>query len=237
MSSNDLEARESLEAEVLRINLRYLVEVIERFDLCPWARGAREEGAVERRVLLDASRAQLVDGIVTTSEEWAARPRTLIGLLILPGLHPDEPGGLDADGFEDLVNDARRVMTKRAGGRPAFALAPFHPASPYRSDRPEQMVPLFRRAPDPTIQLVRFSALDAVKQRSGKFLFDGSAAALAELERRAAQPPVSDRIAQTNWETANRVGVEAMQAVLDEIGADRRAAYGRAREAGGERVK
>lgn len=225
MSSNDL-----LEAEALRINLRYLVEVIERFDLCPWARGAREEGAVARRVLLGAERRALVDGIVAAHEEWAATAGTLIGLVILPDLHPDEPGGLDAEAFDALVEETRRALSARAGGRPAFALAPFHPRAPYRAERPEQMVPFFRRAPDPTIQLVRFSALDAVKQRTGKFLFDGSAAAFAELERRAAQPPVSDRIARDNFATAARVGIDAMQTVLDGLADDRRHAYAHARE-------
>jgi hypothetical protein len=227
LSSNDL-----LVGEALRINLRYLVEIIERFDLCPWARGAREEGAVSRRVLLGVERGALVEGVVAAHEEWAAAPRTLIGLVILPDLHPDEPAGLAAEAFDALVEEARVALAARAGGRPAFALAPFHPSAPYRTERPEQMVPLFRRAPDPTIQMVRFSALDAVKQRSGKFLFDGSLAAFAELERRAAHPPVSERIARDNFATAARVGIDAIQAALDEIGADRRRAYANARENG-----
>jgi hypothetical protein len=216
--------------EALRINLRYLVEIVERFELCPWARGAREDGAVARRVLLGGDRGALVDGIVAAHDEWAAAPRTLIGLVILPDLHPDEPAGIDADTFEALVNDARRAITRRAGGRPPFALAPFHPTAAYRTERPEQLVPLLRRAPDPTIQLVRFSALDAVKQHSGKFLFDGSAAAFAELERRATQVPISDRIARDNFATVGRVGIEALLAILDAIAADRRRAYRAARE-------
>jgi hypothetical protein len=39
--------------EVLRLNARYLDEVVERFDFCPYARTARQSNQVARAVLLD----------------------------------------------------------------------------------------------------------------------------------------------------------------------------------------
>lgn len=39
-------------AEALRLNDRYVREVIERFNLCPFARGARVSGRAIREVLL-----------------------------------------------------------------------------------------------------------------------------------------------------------------------------------------
>jgi hypothetical protein len=86
------------------------------------------------------------------------------------------------------------------------------------------------------VQLVRFSALDAVRSPAptGKFLFDGSSTAWLELERRSQAVPVSERIARDNFETAARVGRERMQAILDDIRADRARSYERIEKGGNE---
>lgn len=206
---------------MLRINLRYLVEVVERFGLCPWARGARESGAVERRVLAGLS----VDATLAAFDEVAALPGALIGLLVFP--EAAAATVRDAEAFDRFCESVRQALARRAGGRPAMAMAAFHPRAVYSLKTPAQLVPLLRRSPDPTIQLVRFSSLDQLKNGSGKFLFDGSAAAFAELERRKTEVPISDRIAADNLATVNHVGPEALQAILDDIMADRARSYPR----------
>src|ERR671935_113825 len=42
---------------VLRINERFLVEVVEALGLCPWAEGARKTGALRREVIVDEAEA------------------------------------------------------------------------------------------------------------------------------------------------------------------------------------
>src|SRR5262249_2022164 len=104
----------------------------------------------------------------------------------------------------------------------------FHPDGRYGMDSPQKMIMFFRRSPDPTIQLVRFSALDAVKRGDGpggKFLFDWSARGWAELARRAEEQGISERIAERNPATAAREGLERFEKIFADIRADRARSY------------
>ena len=67
-------------AEALRLNARYLEEVVIGWGLCPWAAQAWRDGAVARRVLVDPA-PELV-GVLAFIEEIAAQPATSIGLAI-----------------------------------------------------------------------------------------------------------------------------------------------------------
>lgn len=225
--------------EVLRVNQRYLTEVVEGFDFCPYARGAREAHQVERRVVLAADEDEARRGCVAAIEELEPAPGVVIGLLILPRL---DVGPEAFDRFVNRVREDDQVARRTGAGRRAapadpsvaagFALAGFHPFAPYDTGTPDRLVMLLRRSPDPTIQLVRFSALAAVKgsQPSGKkFLFHFNAGALAELAKRAELRSPSEKIAQANFATVAREGEPRIRAVLDQIRADRDASYARFR--------
>ena len=207
-------------AEVLRINDRYLTELVEGHDVCPFARGARTGRAVTQRVLLDET-PDPASGLAAISE-LEAEEGLAVALLIYPRL------GLPPEGFERFVSELRaRDQARRP---PPFAMAMFHPDGDYGAESPRRLVMFFRRAPDPTIQLVRFSVLDAVKGNSpidGKYLFEFSAQGLAELERRAKEVSVSEQIARDNFATAGREGIPRLQAILDDIRADRDRSYAR----------
>jgi len=201
------------------LNARYLDEVVERFDFCPYARAARQAGQVERRVVLDGDEAAAGASAAEQIALLGARAQTVIGLLIFPRL------GLDPDAFDRFVNGVR---TRAAA--PPFALAAFHPHAVYGVDTPARLVMLLRRTPDPTIQLVRFSALEAVKGGAAtnkKFLFQWNAAAFAALDERLEQRSPSEKIAQSNFETVAREGEARIRAVLDDIRADRDRSYAR----------
>ena len=112
---------------------------------------------------------------------------------------------------------------------PAFVAAVFHPETPYDLATPAQAVGFFRRAPDPTLQLVRVSTLDAVRgpgNRDGKFMFDFSPQAWAELKKREHRLPTSERIARDNHALVSREGISTLQAIYDDIAADRKRSYG-----------
>lgn len=144
---------------------------------------------------------------------------TQVAVLIYPRLE------LGPDAFDRHVS----ALRERAGAACPFAMAMFHPEAPYGTDTPQRLVMFLRRSPDPTIQLVRFSALDAVRTASpgGKFLFDFSAAGWATLHKRGDAPGISERIARDNYELVMREGVARLQAIYDDIRADRARSYAR----------
>ena len=63
-------------------NERYLREVVEQFELCPFARHCREEGALERRVLLQKSVDAPAIASVIAELHTPALAHVEIGLLI-----------------------------------------------------------------------------------------------------------------------------------------------------------
>ena len=205
--------------EALRINQRYLTEIVEAFDICPFARPARSGGALARRVLLDAT--PDVAPSLAQIDALAADAAIEVAVLIYPRL------ALSAPRFDEFVAALRAADEARRP--PPFALAMFHPDASFGRDSPQRLVMFFRHTPDPTIQLVRFSVLDAVKRGApaDKFVFDGSARAWAELQRRSETLSVSDRIARQNFATVEEQGLERLEEILRDIRADRDRSYAR----------
>ena len=136
--------------EALRLNARYVEEIVVGWGLCPWAAQAWRAGAVSRRVSLD--REAEPAPVLAFIDELAAGEQA-IGLFIWPRLP------LDAAAFGRFAEEIRR--RDRARHAPPFLLAAFHPR--LRDDPPADpasLVPFIRRTPDPTLQLVRASLLD-----------------------------------------------------------------------------
>ena len=181
--------------------------MVERFDICPFAAPAMKAGTVARRVLVDPARARAV------IDELAADAKIEVALLIFPTVT------MSAGEFDAWCAPLRAA-------NPAFVAAVFHPDTPYELGTPAQAVGLFRRAPDPTLQLVRLSVLDEVRGRGGKFMFDFSPAAWAELKKREHRLPTSERIARDNHALVVRDGISTLQAIYDDIRADRERSYG-----------
>jgi hypothetical protein len=183
--------------------------VVERFGVCPFAQPAMKAGAVARRVVLEPQRARaLVD-------ELAADATIEVALLIFPSVT------MSAHAFDAWCAPLREA-------NPAFVAAVFHPEAAYELGTPAQAVGFFRRAPDPTLQLVRVTALDAVRGAAGaggKLMFDFSAAAWAALAKREHKLPTSDRIARDNHALVVRDGISTLQAIYDDIRADRDRSY------------
>jgi hypothetical protein len=206
--------------EVIRIYERYAREVVERFDFCPWATRARREGAAEPRVLLGEDPDDFSASLQVISA-FAARPTVSVGLLIYPRF---SLGRLD---FEHFVRRLRQADGERhEPGSIPFAMAAFHPRAQPDLEDAERMVPFLRRAPDPTIQLVRCDALSAVRGEptNGTALVEVwmlSPAGLAKEETIG----VRERIALNNLKTVRDVGPAAIEAVLADIERDRATAY------------
>lgn len=215
------EARDSaLTAEAKRINLRYIVEFVEAYNLCPWAERARLDGHVAQRVCLDDDLA--VEGPLAIIDEVARDTSIEVGLLIFPRVDADRRQ------FERFVGRLRTEDGARSGlGGPAMAMAAFHPSAEPATDSAYRLVPFIRRSPDPTIQLVRRSVLDAIRRPGdhGTDYVDPTKVDILEFLSKKRRPPLHERVAQANLETLSEMGLDRASSILDSIVADRDRSY------------
>lgn len=221
-----LVGQSELHAQALRINARYVTEIVEAFDLCPWASSVREGAGLTRRVLLASNDTLAVRAeTLACIEEVAGDLKTDIGLLIFPALDvsPKE--------FRALVAAMESGHAQAyARGEVPLAMADFHPKAALDLSSPARLVSFIRRAPDPTIQLVRRSAMARVRNREDEgSMFAESLAAFMPLMGTAPRASVSDNIARNNLRTIERVGPATIEAILSDIADDRERAYVQAR--------
>ncbi len=196
-------------AEVIRVFERYLTEVVERYDFCPWARLCREGGELAVEVLWGTP---TVAEWVAACQQLLARPETRVAMVIAPEL---SIGSSELHGLRAEVS----------AGVPSAGVADFHPEATIDLVTPARLVPFIRRSPDPLLQLVPFALLDQVRANP-------SAARLAQQAQILgghAIPPRPDaaaRIAAANHATVS-AAPEDVTRTLDSIAADRKASYAR----------
>jgi len=214
----------ALRNEALRVYRRYALEVVEGFTLCPWAAAARRDGHVVEAVILAENQADPQQSL-TLLESLSGQTETDIALFIYPDLE------LDRLGFESFVRTLReRDAARHEVGTIPFAMAAFHPDARPDPTEPERLIPFLRRTPDPTIQVVRCTALDRVRGSSqeGTSFFDLHSLGTLPLPQKE---PISlrQRIAQANLDTALEVGVDTLEALFQDIRRDRDESYARIR--------
>lgn len=210
----------ALLAEALRVHQRYAQEVVEALGFCPWAAAARADGRVQTRVVLgrDLDLERTLHEVECLTKDETAD----IGLLVFPEAIA---GRLE---FQHWSARIREQSDQRAGrGRAAFAIADFHPDAEADLTAAERLVAFIRRSPDPTLQLIRRSVLDAVRrgQPAGTRFVDPALLCEADLANRP--EPIHQRVARANLQTVQRLGVARVAAVLDDILRDRDVSYAR----------
>lgn len=205
------EEEEAVTAEALRLNDRYVREVIEHFNVCPFARGARVSGRAIRDVLLLDSCDE--EAVVDAIERHERGPATVeIVQLILPRVK------VAPRAFEEFVSRVRTARALREGTAP-FALAGFHPEFGLNLKNADTAVAFFRRAPDPMIQLVRLTVIDALTRDAL------TPAEMVERYLRGEPPPplpINQRITHDNYALLQRDGTEVIAALYAAIAGDRR---------------
>lgn len=205
-----------LAREAIRVYRRYEQEVVEAFTLCPWAERSRREGHTRQLVLsgpLDA------DQVLRAIDALTADARVEVGFLLFPCCT------LPRVEFERFVSSLRDRDQQRGA---AFAAAAFHPDAQADLSDAYRLVPFIRRSPDPTIQLIRRSALEAVRRPSDGgtgYIDPASITDLVEFFKNPPKPPLHERVAQANLDNVTRVGVAPLEEVLQDIRADRARAY------------
>jgi hypothetical protein len=220
-----LGVNEEFIAEVLRLNARFIDEVVEAYNVCPFSRTARARGEVVRSVLLQKDRA-VEPSLAELDRLTEGRPEVAVAIVIYPLI------GLGSGDFDRFVQDVRaadQLRATHAGGQPAFAAASFHPEYRLMPRSPATMVPFFRRSPDPAIQFVRLSTLDQVRGERGTIHFDYTAGGLEALMRHLekVQVSVTERIAEQNYALVREHGPAVLEAIYDDIQRDRRESYAR----------
>jgi hypothetical protein len=210
---------ETFAAEARRIYFRYAVEVVETFTFCPWARSAREAGRVECRVVLGERPS--VEQLLAELASADARSEIDVTLLVMPEC------SIDRVALRHLTATLHGRYEEACGrGQTALAIADFHPNAPLDMSSPDRLVPFIRKSPDPTLQLIRHSALDSARRGAP----EGTRAATLEMMLRGAlkTEPAHARVAAANQRTLEREGSAPVLAVLEAIARDRMASYARA---------
>ena len=212
--------RQMLEQEALRINDRYLHEFIEGSSFCPYARQGRRAGQTQRYVYL-AETLEL-QPLIDRMAQIAADPQQVVAQVILPVIEAEPESWRRF--CMDLTDLGHAQM-----GQVVLACAPLHPSLSFVETNMYGMVPLFRRAPDPTIQWVRLDGLDALYAGRGS---DNQYMRMDDVEAfvkatRAPRPPLYDVVCKTNAAMARRLTIERVVKTLDEIAMDGRRSYSR----------
>ena len=196
--------------DALARNDRYVREAVEALNLCPFAARARREGTSARRVLfgrLEEVPQTTLLGILRDMEREG-------GPEVVQLIFPDET---DDPGDWERRAKAGLVAVHEALGRSVAGVAALHPRARFKVASARAMVPLFRRAPDPTLQWISLAALKRVREGRphGEVLLPRdpaeARALLASLER----PSLADTIADTNRERALSYGVEALETLFE----------------------
>jgi hypothetical protein len=195
---------------------RYQREIVEGFNFCPYAKQARDDGAVRVEVCLDREPSH--ERALQIADALAEDPSVEIGLVLFPRVFVRR---LEWQRFVGEVHDldakTPRPMAKQ------FAAAAFHPEAPADMGSPSRLVSFIRRTPDPSIQFVRLSVLSQLRARDPKETtyvapdeLDAFVKKLAEgpIEQRL---PLHERIARANFETVRARGVTQVQAIMDDI--------------------
>ncbi len=209
----------AFEREVLRINRRYNLEIIEALGVCPYARGARGSGA--STVLVLPVEEASVEALLAVVEALEPQGEIEVAQVVMP-LAVGAPAA-----FSEVAARFGEANAKRHGGkRPVFVHAAFHPQLTYYTDTPARLVPFFRRSPDPMVQLVRLSVLDSIhaNRPRGTQFFDGDPSEFLRLLR-ARPESITDRITRENHERALAGELAQIEGLMAEIHADRAASY------------
>lgn len=211
-----------LERATLEVYERYAVEVVEHFGFCPWARAAREAGDVALRVVFSTNPDDFEASLHELRALSEAPDAPDIALFIYPLLD------LDRLAFEDYVRRLRGLAERASPELDDYAMAAFHPSAAPDLTHPDRLVPYVRRSPDPTLQLVRKSALFGIKGlASGTEFLDVSSLSIDAFKALAepAPKPLRERIGEQNLLTVTRLGPAVVEAVLADIASQREQAH------------
>lgn len=209
---------ERLTEQALRTNERYLREFIEGSSYCPYAKQGRRAGQTSRYVYLHET--SDLEPLLSLFQQVAQDPKQVVAQVIIPLIEASP------EAWTKFCYDLTALGNHRCAS-PVLACAPLHPTLEFSDATIYSLVPLFRRAPDPTIQWVRLDGLEAIYAGRGS---DNEFVDITDLQAFLTQksprkPPLYDVVCKTNAAMARRMTIARVVQILDEIAADGRRAY------------
>jgi hypothetical protein len=204
----------------IRLFRKYVDVFVEPYGICPWSAPARRAGHVRELVLLETL--PTIEPILAAIESLAVDPEIEIGILIFPCIT------LDRATWAHFVADVRSADADARDRSVPFAMAEFHPEASPLLEPSGAFVSFLRRTPDPTIQLVRRTALERVRGQDdqGSGFFDPEMIERL-LEKPLAQkkPQLHDRVEAHNRRAVSEAGLAKIAALLDALKHERDATY------------
>jgi hypothetical protein len=154
---------------VHEIHDRYLVEVVEGFGLCPFARRSRELGRVHRPLLWGDARGGPDADAAVAALGAVARAHADAEIVLLTFVLPPAHSLTALARFEAFTAEVRERWN--AGDARRFFMVPFHRDLGTTTPRdrpltPDMLVPLIRRTPDPVIQCVAADVLERARAQA-----------------------------------------------------------------------
>ncbi len=211
----------ALAKAALSANDRYLYEFIEEYSFCPFARAGREAGQTVRFVHYAESLD--LEPLLAIMENVARDKQIVVAQLILPLVEatPEQ--------WQQFCDDLTAVGHARLGGPPVLAFAALHPQLSYTTANPWSMIPLFRRAPDPTLQWARLESLEELYAGRDTQTRVVDPADVLEYVRTAPKPrpPLYYRVTETNAKMAQFLGLESIESRLASMATEAQSAYHR----------
>lgn len=206
------ESWETEKEAALDRNSRFIEGFVEELNVCPYAKRSRLTGTA-RRFITPAGNEQFGADHPDVAEAFAAvaeNPETEVVQLICPRIV------LTGKDWASHVKGLTEELHQRHG-RSVVGVAAFHPELSFREDRPAALVPLFRRAPDPTIQWIRLDAIERVRagRPMGDIALPGADADLEAFLQRQRLPSVEAEISAANARTVDELGLEMVLRMLD----------------------
>jgi len=199
--------RERLVREAIRLLDRYHVEIVERFGLCPWAKQARATGRTQTLVAVDESdeATELAPALRALADDPSVDAVFVVAPRFDRGL-----GALERWGAALAASTDDR-----------FVSAPFHPGARGSTGS----VRFFRQTPDPTIQLVRRGAVEAMRAQDPPHYRDIFTVQVRELDGGQVPKAVAALVIEHNERTLREAGKTVIQSIIDDIRADRMRTY------------
>jgi hypothetical protein len=224
-----MQPRQQTVARTLSRNDRYLSDLVESHDICPYAKRCREDGRLARAVCWttapDVERA--IEAIVAL--ENRAEDEIEVALLIFPGLSE-----LTWRRFDEFHAAVRQRYEERFGRDASYYVVPFHPDYD-RVDRDQgTLVRFWRKSPDPTFQFVSIEALEPLRKKQHEITQSRMAAELLAQKKdpkalidaladKRLRPSASELVAMNNLKSYRTLGAatfERIHAQLSDVEGD-----------------
>lgn len=205
----DDESKRRARAVALRANAQYVQAFLEEYSFCPFSRGGRVQG--QTAVYVHFAESNEMQPLVDLVAELAPHADKVVIQVIFPMID------VSAEDWRTFCHELTNAANMRLPQGETYAVAPLHPGLSYRTTTPYTLIPLFRRAPDPTIQWVRLDGLEQIYAgRSRKDIYIPPELIQAYLAK-PYRKPLFDQIAETNMKMAIRLGIEFIENTLSDI--------------------